>query len=283
MECVNNVDQIGMDVNASVKDIADKPIVEPMVCVHLVMLVGTARIVYRSALSIVCKAIVSEWMENVIAVKVDFSEISVILHVLNIVLIQNACKIKGFASMVVDPGNLEISATRRVLYIVTYKVVQAVGIVMDVNSDGLVSTANVEVSVRKQEDVRKMAGVMNVNLAILETTVTRHVRRTVKVVVIEMTGPVWNVALVFMVKHAKKIARQIVTMAFVISLTERAPNVTWGGMVQSVSVQDCVAHKNAILMVYATHVRMDIMEITVPTIVWQHVPGRGVNVNQDTV
>jgi hypothetical protein len=60
--------------------------------------------------------------------------------------------------MVVDPGNLEISATRRVLYIVTYKVVQAVGIVMDVNSDGLVSTANVEVSVRKQEDVRKMAG-----------------------------------------------------------------------------------------------------------------------------
>jgi hypothetical protein len=67
---------------------------------------------------------------------------------------------------------------------------------------------------------------MNVNLAILETTVTRHVRRTVKVVVIEMTGPVWCVTLVFMVKHAKKIARQIVTMAFVISLTECAPNVT---------------------------------------------------------
>jgi hypothetical protein len=60
MECVNNVDQIGMDVNASVKDIADKPIVEPMACVHLVILVGTAQIVYRSALSIVCKAIVSE-------------------------------------------------------------------------------------------------------------------------------------------------------------------------------------------------------------------------------
>lgn len=176
MECVNNVDQIGMDVNVSVKDIADKPVVEQMACVHLVILVGTAQIVYRNVLSIVCRAIVSEWMDNVIAVKVDFSEISVILHVLKIVLIQNACKIKDFASMAVDPGDLEISATPHVHYIVTNKVVQAVGIVMDVNMDGLVSTANVEGSVRKQEDVRKMAGVMNVNWGILETTVTRHVR-----------------------------------------------------------------------------------------------------------
>lgn len=70
-----------------------------------------------------------------------------------------------------------------------------------------------------------------------------------------------------MVKDAKKIVRKIVTTAFVISLMERAPNVTWGGMVQSVSVQGCVAHKNAILMVYATNVRMDIMEIIVRTIV----------------
>lgn len=283
MGYVNNVDQIGMDVNASVKGIADMPVVELMVYVHLVILVGTAQIVYRNVPSIVCRAIVSEWMDNVIAVKVDFSEISVILHVLKTVLIQNAHKTKDFASMAVDPVNLEISATPCVLCIVTNKAAQAVGIVMDVNMDGLVSTANVEVSVWKQEDVRKMAGVMNVNLAILETTVTRHVRRTVKVVVIEMTGPVLNVALVFMVKLAKTIVRQIVTTAFVISLTEHAPNVTWGGMVQSVSVQDCVAHKNAILMGYATHVRMDIMEIIVRTIVLRHVRGRGVNVNQDTV
>lgn len=158
MGYVNNVDQIGMDVNASVKGIADMAVVELMVYVHLVILVGTAQIVYRNVPSIVCRAIVSEWMDNVIAVKVDFSEISVILHVLKTVLIQNAHKTKDFASMAVDPVNLEISATPRVLCIVTNKAAQAVGIVMDVNMDGLVSTANVEVSVWKQEDVRKVAG-----------------------------------------------------------------------------------------------------------------------------